>query len=95
MSDLISKSELIETLKECLDDCDIQNSLEFFGIYDLINEQPAVFDVEKVVEQLEKVKISYFLTIANTGDKRNDDIYEQVGNVLDKSIEIVKAGGIE
>ena len=36
----------------------------------------------------------YFLTIANTGDEKSDFSYENVGNVLDKAIEIVKQGGV-
>lgn len=45
---------------------------------------------EKIIEKLEEEKMSYFLTIANTGDEKLDCAYEQVGNALDKAIEIVK-----
>ena len=45
---------------------------------------------EKIVEKLEEEKMSYFLTIANTGDEKLDYAYEQVGDALDKAIEIVK-----
>ena len=45
---------------------------------------------EKIIEKLEEEKMSYFLTIANTGDEKLDYSYEQVGNALDKAIEIVK-----
>ena len=48
----------------------------------------AVF--EKIIEKLEEEKMSYFLTIANTGDEKLDCAYEQVGDALDKAIEIVK-----
>ena len=48
----------------------------------------AVF--EKIIEKLEEEKMSYFLTIANTGDEKLDYAYEQVGDALDKAIEIVK-----
>ena len=48
--------------------------------------------VKVVVKELEELKMRYFLTIANTGDEKSDFAYENVGNVLDKSIEIVKAG---
>ena len=34
----------------------------------------------------------YFLIIANTGDEKSDFAYENVGNALDKAIEIVKHG---
>ena len=45
---------------------------------------------ENIIEKLEEEKMSYFLTIANTGDEKLDCTYEQVGNALDKAIEIVK-----
>ena len=47
-----------------------------------------VFD--KIIEKLEEEKMSYFLTIANTGDEKLDYAYDKVGNALDKAIEIVK-----
>ena len=45
---------------------------------------------EKIIEKLEEEKMSYFLTIANTGDEKLDCAYEQVGDALDKAIEIDK-----
>ena len=45
---------------------------------------------KKIIEKLEEEKMSYFLTIANTGDEKLDCTYEQVGDALDKAIEIVK-----
>lgn len=45
---------------------------------------------ENIIEKLKKEKMSYFLTIANTGDEKLDCAYEQVGDALDKAIEIVK-----
>ena len=47
---------------------------------------------EKIIEKLEEEKMSYFLTIANTGDEKLDCAYEQVGDALDKAIEIIKQG---
>ncbi len=66
-----------------------------FAIGAVIDEQPTVFDIDKVVEQLKELKMRYFLTIANTGDKKLDAVYENVGNALDRAIEIVKGGGVE
>ena len=57
-NDLISRSELKETLMECLDETQIQETLEFFGIYDFIDNAPTAYNVKKVVEQLEKEKIT-------------------------------------
>lgn len=50
--------------------------------------------VKVVVKELEELKMRYFLTIANTGDEKSDFAYENVGNALDKAIEIVKHGGV-
>ena len=61
----------------------------------LIDNQPTAFNVDKVVEQLKDLKAMYWFSIANTGDKRLDVTYENVGNALDRAIEIVKEGGVE
>ena len=57
-----------------------------------IKEQPTAFNVEKVVEQLEK---SHFHTDATFDDDGccNDDSEEVVN--LNEAIEIVKRGGID
>ena len=46
--------------------------------------------MQEAFEKSEEEKMSYFLTIANTGDEKLDYTYEQVGDALDKAIEIVK-----
>lgn len=60
----------------------------------MIREEPTAFDLDEVVKQLKQLKMRYFLTIANTGDKKLDIAYENVGNVLDRVIEIIKGGEI-
>lgn len=71
------------------------NSDMDFAIGAVIDEQPTVFDVDKVVKQLKDLKAMYWFSIANTGDKKLDIAYENVGNALDEAIEIVKEGGVE
>ena len=66
-----------------------------FAIGAVIDEQPTAFDVDKVIKQLKDLKAMYWFTIANTGDKKLDVAYENVGNALDRAIEIVKGGGVE
>lgn len=93
MSRLIDVDDLIEYIKIW----DIGNSIssdqkEFI---DCVNKQPTVFDVDKVIEQLEELKMRYFLTIANTGDTDKDCAYKNIANTIDKAIEIVKGGGID
>ena len=72
--------------------CAYSDDLE---ILEKIDEQPTAFDVDKVVEQLKDLKAMYWFSIANTGDKKLDVAYENVGNALDEAIEIVKGGGVE
>lgn len=64
-------------------------------ILDKIDEQPTVFDVDKVVKQLKDLKAMYWFSMANTGDENLDFAYGNVGNALDKAIKIVKDGGVE
>ena len=66
-----------------------------FAIGAVIDEQPTVFDLDKVVKQLKDLKAMYWFSIANIGDKKLDIAYENVGNALDRAIEIVKEGGVE
>ena len=60
-----------------------------------VDKQPTAFDADKVVKQLKDLKATYWFSIANTGDKKLDIAYENVGNALDRAIEIVKEGGVE
>ena len=71
------------------------NSDMDFAIGAVIDEQPTVFDVDKVVKQLKDLKAMYWFSIANTGDEKLDVAYEKVGNALDRAIEIVKEGGVK
>lgn len=86
MSRLIDADKIIDFLG---------NSDMDFTIGAVIDEQPTVFDVDKVIEQLEELKMRYFLTIANTSDADKDCAYENIANTIDKAIEIVKGGGIK
>lgn len=65
---------------------------EIVYIQDVVDEQPTAFNVDKVVEQLEK---SHFHTDATFDDDGycNDDSEEVVN--LNEAIEIIKAGGID
>ena len=86
MSRLIDADKIIDSLG--MSDMD-------FAIGAVIDEQPTVFDVDKVVKQLKDLKAMYWVSIANTGDEKLDVAYEKVGNALDRAIEIVKENGVE
>ena len=70
----------------------INHSFEHFHCIKLVNEQPTAYDVDKVVEQLEK---NHFHTDATFDDDGycNDDSEEVVN--LNEAIEIIKRGGID
>ena len=60
-----------------------------------IEEQPTAYDVDKVVDQLKSMRMRYYLTYANTGNKTNDEVWEKVSRAVDRAIEIVKGGGVD
>ena len=84
MSRLIDADKIIDSLG---------NSDMDFAIGAVIDEQPTVFDIDKVVEQLEKL-----------ADEANDKILEDGGlqlyydgyeDAMRTAIEIVKGGGVD
>lgn len=92
MSRLIDADEQIKYIKIWEIGTSISSDQKEF--IDCVNEQPTVFDLDKVVKQLKDLKAMYWVSIANTGDEKLDVAYEKVGNALDKAIEIVKGGGL-
>lgn len=93
MGRLIDADELIKYIKIWEIDTSISSDQKEF--IDCVNEQPTAFNSDKVVKQLKDLKAMYWFSIANTGDKKLDVAYENVGNALDKAIELVKEGGVE
>ena len=59
----------------------------------ILEEVETGFDKEKVLEELEGLRSTYFLTIANTGDEKLDLVYQYVWNALDHAIGIVDEDG--
>ena len=95
MSDLISRNEVVKLVNQFVFGlCKEQNDEVRRTFNKYIEKMQIAYDVDKVVNELEEVKMRYFLTIANTGDEKSDFAYENVGNVLDKAIKIVKHGGV-
>ena len=89
MSDLISRSELIENFRKCYSGhLGMENSdacMTFHGICNVINNTNTVYDIDKVVEELEQL-----------ADASNDYMYETYFNGKEdgirEAIEIVKQG---
>lgn len=90
---LIDADELIKYIKIWEIGTSISSDQKEF--IDCVNKQPTAFDVDKVSKQLKDLKAMYWFSIANTGDKKLDVAYENVGNALDEAIKIVKGGGVE
>ena len=106
MSDLISRSALIEEINNLLkspyanfEEPFSKNKSRKDGIETVlqvcVGKAPMAYDVEKVVAELEKVRMNYFLTIANTRSEKLDFAYANVCTALDKAIDIVKRGGVD
>ena len=102
MSDLIKRSDVLHLLYGIFDkyrmSTDKSTSIcKGFGtaVFEEIRNMPTAYSVDNVVAELEELKTRYFLTIGNTGDEKSDFAYDNVGNALDKAIEIVNNGGVE
>lgn len=48
--------------------------------------------ISEIIEDLEKTKLRYYLTIANTGDADNDSTYLKLANTIDGIIAVLKKG---
>ncbi len=92
---LIDAGKLKEVIEKEKGDNDYACRLCMESTKEIIDEQPIAFDADRVVEQLEELKMKYFLTIANTGDADKDCVYKNIANTIDKAVEIVKGGGVE
>lgn len=110
MSDYISKNETIKALrnyaeqKHCGGETVLANGiLKAVCFIEKEENIPTLSETEiirnafdRVLQRLEELRTRYFLTIANTGNRENDVAYENVANVLNGVIAIVKEeGGID
>lgn len=86
MSRLIDADKIIDSLG---------NSDMDFAIGAVIDEQPTVFDVDKVVEQLEEEKKRAFKLCLGTNDSTQRLKYIEKEQTIALAIEIVKGGGVE
>ena len=98
MSDLISRSEVIDILYKVFDEyriaTDKTSTLGGFGseVFKRVREMPTVYDIDKVVEKLEE-NASRYTKKYNTPYGNNG--YRDVKAIsIHKAIEIVKYGGV-
>lgn len=71
------------------------NSDMDFAIGAVIDEQPTVFDVDKVVERLEEEKKRAFKLCLGTNDSTQRLKYIEKEQTIALAVEIVKGGGVE
>lgn len=90
MSDLISRSKLIENFRKCYSGhLGMENPdacMTFHDICNVINNTDTAYDVDKVVEELEDLEIHF--------DNDYFSSNREVMIVKNDAIEIVKQGGI-
>ena len=98
MSDLISRSELLKRFLVNKDghriperDCDnFEVTVSIKDVKAIINEQPIAYDIDNVVEELEKLadeNYKAYCIAFNSDDRAEYDAYTN-------AIEIVKQGGV-
>ena len=98
MGRLIDADKLLETLQDLEPHCEnkdyeygMLNTMRYY-MPKIINDEPTVFDVDKVVEQLEEVKNKDTEIALDEAQKERCFWYAQGMN---RAIEIVKGGGVD
>ena len=84
MSDLISRSKVISVLKQ-LEEHSLSGKMDISNAIYLLNNQPIAYDIDKVVEELEKESFT-------TTDTVCGGIFKAIRTI--SAIEIVKQGGV-
>lgn len=97
MSDLISRSEVMNIIESELKlHCGYQADIALFAVKKQVSNLLTAYDVDKVVTELEKelrnhtgwYNLSLFKNVPSVKER-----YEQTKHVIERLIEIVKAGG--
>lgn len=87
---LIDADELIKVLHESLDgDVELIKDYELLGIDDFINAQLTAYDVDKVIEEIEKWTARINVINDKSGKTGQVDV---IGS--NKAIKIVEGGGV-
>lgn len=95
MERLIYANKLKADLEKAISKNEDMDCLDFLRVASVIDAQHTAYDPDKVVEQLETMRMRYYLTYANTGNKTNDEVWEKASRAMDEAITIVKGGGVD
>lgn len=92
---LIDADKLKETIEEEKDDNDYMCRLCLESIKEIIDEQPTVFDVDKISKELVKRKKIVNKKMNESDDTYSMSYYDGFSSGLAIAIGIVKGGGVE
>lgn len=93
MAKLIDADVLNEALRKTEEEC--ENAMtcpSWWSALSVIEKQPTAYDVEKVVEELESLRIdksNYFGVLNVVAEK-----YDRANEMLNDAIDIVRKGGV-
>lgn len=60
----------------------------------MVDTQPTAYNVDQVVEEIEKIRMVCYLTMGNTGNECYDTAYIEICKVIEQIEKIVKRGGL-
>lgn len=92
MSDLISRNDVIQILKEC----NLDETLFEKDVFDKIRNLPTAYDVDTVIGDLyglKRYKNKYDSYYENSMYQLTKLENDTINSTIDKAIKIVKAGG--
>ena len=73
----------------------LESMKDYDAVKDVINNMPTAYDVDKVVEKLEKRRMDALRHLRENKGTEFGYASECVYNALNEAVEIVKGGGVE
>ena len=90
---LIDADALCERIRKIYDGYMLDEGCTPIEFENMVDERPTAYDVEKVVAELERLRIdesNYFGVLNIVAEK-----YDRANEMLDDAIDIVRKGGVE